>query len=143
MNRLEKSEFYPTYCKTEGILASFYFYFFSDFLIEVYLLNRVLYLLNSLNEKILENGKNTGKVSLKIGDHGVVQSTLLDLNRKCTKNLFELHGDSNFQVFKSYLQQTIDNNSTIQICTFTIRWASFNSASKHAEEFGPIKGHLT
>ena len=52
-------EFYPKYWKSEEILASFYFYFFSDFLIEVYLLNRFLYFLNSLNKtlkKSLENG---------------------------------------------------------------------------------------
>ena len=38
--------------KVKGILASFYFYFFSDFLIEVYLLNRLLYLVNSLNKTL-------------------------------------------------------------------------------------------
>ena len=37
-------EFYPKYWKSEGFLASFYFYFFSDFLIKVYLLNRCLYI---------------------------------------------------------------------------------------------------
>ena len=61
LNRLEKSgnctkntgkmrEFYPKYWKNEEILGSFYFYFFSDFLIEVYLLNRFLYVLNPLNK---------------------------------------------------------------------------------------------
>ena len=54
-------EFYPKYWKTgnftqnTGILASFYFSF--DFLIGVYLLNRVLYLLNSLNETLKNSGK--------------------------------------------------------------------------------------
>ena len=61
LNRLQKSgdftkntgkerAFYPKYWRSEGILASFYFHFFTDFLIEVYLLNRFFYLLNSLNE---------------------------------------------------------------------------------------------
>ena len=50
LNRLEKSrnftqntgkvrEIYPKYWKSEGIGVSFYFYFSSDFLIELYLLN--------------------------------------------------------------------------------------------------------
>ena len=68
-------EFYPKYWKNEGILskileseeilASFYLYFFSDFLIEVNLLNRFLYLLHSLNKTLKNSGKlkeNTGKV---------------------------------------------------------------------------------
>ena len=58
-------EFYPKYWKSEEILASFYFIFFTDFLIEVYLLNRFFYLLNSLNKtlkKYWEIEKNTGKV---------------------------------------------------------------------------------
>ena len=54
-------EFYPKYWKSEDIVASFYFYFYSDFLIEVYLINKFLCLLNSSNKtlkkKILENGK--------------------------------------------------------------------------------------
>ena len=53
-------EFHPKYWKSEGILASFYFYFFSDFLIEV------LYLLDFVFVKfiILKHWwKNTGKVS--------------------------------------------------------------------------------
>ena len=45
-------EFYPKYWKNEEILASFYFYFFSYLLIEVYLLNRFLYLLNSFNKTL-------------------------------------------------------------------------------------------
>ena len=36
--------FYPKYWKNEDILASLFLYFFSEFLIEVYLLNRFLYL---------------------------------------------------------------------------------------------------
>ena len=40
-------EFYLKYWKNEEILASFSFYFFSTLLIEVYLLNRFLYVLNS------------------------------------------------------------------------------------------------
>ena len=47
-------QFYPKYWKSEAIWASFYFKFFSDLLIEVYLLNRFLYLLKSLN-KTLQN----------------------------------------------------------------------------------------
>ena len=51
-------EFYPKYWKNEGILGNF----ISNFVIEVYLLNRFLHLLNLLN-KIVENGKqNAGKV---------------------------------------------------------------------------------
>ena len=61
VNRLEKSgnftqnigklgEFYVKYWKSEDILASFYIYCFSDSLVEVPLLNRFLYLLNTLNE---------------------------------------------------------------------------------------------
>ena len=46
-------EFDPKYWKNIEIVASFYFHFFSDFLIEMYLLNRFLSLLNSLN-KILK-----------------------------------------------------------------------------------------
>ena len=66
-------EFYPKYWKSQGTLpkllekwgnlASFYFYFCSDFLIEVYY--RFLYLLNSLNKILKKYGKrkqNTGKV---------------------------------------------------------------------------------
>ena len=45
----------------EKFLASFYFYFFFDFLIEVYLLNRFLYLLNSF----IKHWKNTGKMERK------------------------------------------------------------------------------
>ena len=41
--RLEKSEFSPNYWKNEGFLASFYFYLYSNFLIEVHLLNQFLY----------------------------------------------------------------------------------------------------
>ena len=51
-----KREFYPKHRKKE-ILVSFYLYFSYDFLIEVYLLNVFLYLLNSSNKtlkKILE-----------------------------------------------------------------------------------------
>ena len=65
-------EFYPKYWENEGILpkilekwgnfSHFLFLIFLDFSIEMYLLNRFLYLLNSL-DKTLENGnKNTGKV---------------------------------------------------------------------------------
>ena len=63
-------EFYPKYWKSKDFLTSFYFYFFSDFLIEVYLLNRFLYLLNSLNKtlKLLENGKKILEKSEK--SHG-------------------------------------------------------------------------
>ena len=44
-------EFYPQYWKRGEILASFYlFIFFSDFVNDVYLLNKFLYLLNSLNK---------------------------------------------------------------------------------------------
>ena len=50
-------ELYPKYWKSEGILDSFCFYFFSDFLIEVCLLNRFLNLVNTLNDLL----KNTGK----------------------------------------------------------------------------------
>ena len=56
-------EFYPKCWKRERILASFYFYFFSNFLIEVSLLNRFLYLLNSLNETL----KKYWKIEKKIG----------------------------------------------------------------------------
>ena len=56
LNRLQKSgnftqntgkmgQFYPKYQKSEDI----YFYFFSEFFIEVYLLKKILYLLNSSN----------------------------------------------------------------------------------------------
>ena len=45
-NTRQVRKVYPKYWKGEAILASFYFYFFSDYLIEVYLLNRFLYLLN-------------------------------------------------------------------------------------------------
>ena len=38
-NRLKSQGFLPQILETLGILASFYIYFFSDFLIEVYLLN--------------------------------------------------------------------------------------------------------
>ena len=51
-------EFYPKYWKSNDVLAIFYFSFFSDILIEVYLVNRFLYLLNSSNKTL----KNTGKV---------------------------------------------------------------------------------
>ena len=75
LNRLEKlgnftqntgkmREFYIKHWKNDKILASFYFYFFSDFLIEMYLLNRFLYILNSLNTK-LENGKKVLEKSWK------------------------------------------------------------------------------
>ena len=49
-------EFYPKY-REKDIFANFYFYFCADLLIEMYLLNRFLYLLN----KTLENGKNYWK----------------------------------------------------------------------------------
>ena len=60
-------EFYPKYWKSEGFLAIFLFlFFFLSLLIEVYLLNRFWYLLNSLNKTLKKNtGKwkqNTGKV---------------------------------------------------------------------------------
>ena len=60
-------EFYPKYWENEEILTSFYFHFFFDFLIEVYLLNS----LNKTLNKILENKKKklekSGKfVSLKM-----------------------------------------------------------------------------
>ena len=45
-------EFHSKYWKNEEILASFYLYFFCDFLIEVYLLNRVLYFINSWNKML-------------------------------------------------------------------------------------------
>ena len=65
MNRLEKSRnFTPNTGKNE-ILASFYFYFFFHLLIEVYLLNRFLHVLNSLNKTLKNTGKwkeNTGRV---------------------------------------------------------------------------------
>ena len=56
-------EFYPKYWKCEEILR-LYFYFLSDFLIEVYLLKRFLCLFNSLNKMLTNSGKwkeNTGK----------------------------------------------------------------------------------
>ena len=84
-NRLEKSGNFtkntgkvrgshPKYWKTEGILTRFYFIFSLIFLIEMYLLDRFFYLLNSLNKtlkNILENIKKilekSGKfVSLKM-----------------------------------------------------------------------------
>ena len=43
-------EIYPKYWKSEGIFTIFYFYCFLDFVIEVCLLNRFFYLLNSLNK---------------------------------------------------------------------------------------------
>ena len=69
-NRLEKSGnfaqnsgkmrgIYPKYWKSEEILASFYC-FSLTFLVELPLLNRFFYLLNSFyksTDKILENGK--------------------------------------------------------------------------------------
>ena len=95
LSRLEKSGgFTPKYWKIEGILpkileklgnvSQFLFLFFSDFLIEIYLLNRFLYLLNSLNKtlkiilengkKILEkSGKTQGNLSVrKCGNHETV-----------------------------------------------------------------------
>ena len=45
-------EFYPKYWKSQGILGIFYVNLSSDFLIEVYLLDRSLYLLNSLNKTL-------------------------------------------------------------------------------------------
>ena len=96
LNRLEKSgnftqntgkirEFYPKYWKSEEILAGFYFYFFSDFLIEVYLLNRFLYLLNSLNKTLKKywrmerkSWKNQGNSSVrKCGNHVMTQTQSL------------------------------------------------------------------
>ena len=47
--------------ENEDILASFYFDFFSDFLIEVYLLNRFLYLLNLSNKTLRKYWKMGGK----------------------------------------------------------------------------------
>ena len=61
----------PKYWKTERILASFYSIFFSNFLIEVYLLNRFLHLLNSLNETLIKYWKmekNTEKIREKSGN---------------------------------------------------------------------------
>ena len=74
---------FPLKCwKYEEILANFYLNFFSDFLIEVYLLNRFLYLLSSLNktEKILENGKKILEKSgtllvRKCGNHDYAKRT--------------------------------------------------------------------
>ena len=45
-----KMKFYQKYWKNEEILANFYF--FSDFLIEVYLLNRFFVCANSLNKTL-------------------------------------------------------------------------------------------
>ena len=46
-----------------GILSSFYFYvFFSDFLIDVYLLNGFLYLVNSLNKTLKKYWKTEKKI---------------------------------------------------------------------------------
>ena len=63
-NNGKMREFYPKYWKSEENLVSFYlyFYFFSDFLKEVYLLNRFLYFLNSL-----KHWKNTGIWKEKTG----------------------------------------------------------------------------
>ena len=52
-NTGENREFDPKYWKSEEILASFF-----SLLIEVYLLNKFLYLLSSLNRTL----KNTGKL---------------------------------------------------------------------------------
>ena len=72
---LKVREFYPEYWKSQGILASF----LPGFLIEVYLLNRLLYLLNLWNKtlKILENGKKYWKVrkicqSESVGTHVMI-----------------------------------------------------------------------
>ena len=65
------------------ILASFAFYFFSDFLIEVYLFDRFLYFLNPLNKALKNFGKwkeNSGKVGIcqseNVGTMHVVQNML-------------------------------------------------------------------
>ena len=60
-------EFYPKYWKSEGLLASFYFYLFSDFfLTEICLLNRFMYLFN-YTEKYW---KNQGHLS--VGNVGTI-----------------------------------------------------------------------
>ena len=52
----------PKILEKWGNFSQFYFYHFSDFLTEVYLLNRFLFLLNVLNKrKNTENEENTGK----------------------------------------------------------------------------------
>ena len=64
LNRLEKSGNCTQ--NTRKLREVFiYYFFFSNFLIEVYLLNRVLYLLNSFNETLKKYWKmenKTGKV---------------------------------------------------------------------------------
>ena len=71
--------------KNDEILAIFYFQFFSNFLIEVCLLNRFLCMLNSLNE-------NTGKVrgkSWKFGRAKNVGTTKMYISNNMNKfNIF-------------------------------------------------------
>ena len=59
-------EFYPKYWKSEESLASLCIFLSLTFLVEVPLLNRFLYLLNSVNETCQNNAgkwkENTGKV---------------------------------------------------------------------------------
>ena len=57
---------------------------------------------------LFTNQKSSGQYVSAAGTNGsyssvsyIIQSTLLNLKRKYTKILFELHDDSNFQVFES------------------------------------------
>ena len=86
-------EFWAKYWKNEEILASFYFYFLSDFLIEVYSLNRFWCLLNSLNKMLKKySGKwkeNTGKSGKSQGNLSVRKCGNHDLsNLLCTRLSF-------------------------------------------------------
>ena len=57
----------PNILENEGILANFYFIFSPKFLFEVYLLNKFLYLLNSLNKTLKNTGKLKKKYTGKVG----------------------------------------------------------------------------
>ena len=60
-------EFYSKYQKSEEMLASFLFLFFLWLLIEVYLLNGILYLLNTSNKTLKKYWKMEKKIREKSG----------------------------------------------------------------------------
>ena len=61
---------YSKYWKCEGILISFYFYFFSNILVGVYVLNNFLHLLKSLHKTLKIYSEGQGYLSVrKSGNH--------------------------------------------------------------------------